>query len=146
MEIPTIANLVVNGKRAVVEVEVDGTTYQIRPLTIGERAQIKALSGRALGLKVNTGTLATEVEVNTEELLKATELQNVHILAAGLSVEKQLTSDEVSTWLLPGKVVQKLVEEILRISELSIDDIAPFRLFGAGATARTADSQSGGKD
>lgn len=126
-----VAQLITSAKPSK-QVELgNGYTATIRPLTIAELNEVRGIAWGAIDI---TGSFAPhnnnpQATINAGKLAQVLGEQQLKILQYGLSVNKNYTLDEIKQLVLPQEIADKLVDEILKISNAQRELVQPFRLF-----------------
>ncbi len=133
----TIQGLLVEGKKYTEDVETSVGTFQIRALSWGEKAEIQSASMAGIKTKTKADIFSEKAEQSGAEAdvdIDFTVMQKQQwetkfkVLAYGLSVNKQrYTPDTVKKVSLSTTVFDLLHARILAISEVTPDELEPFR-------------------
>jgi len=148
MEDVILESLVINGKEHGEPVETELGVFYVRPLTIGEKAILKAMPFKSLGdisaLTDGKGTIPKDinVSVNIASMQEKQVEQRILTLAYGLSCKgKKFTSENIKQWTIAEKILDVIYEKILKISEVSIASLQPFSAIIRGSGASIPDSE-----
>jgi len=119
---------VLKGKDYTETVEISIGTFNIRPLTIGEKATIKSLSLKDIKATGKVNDSNPEIQVDLKTQSEQASLADFSLIACGLSCENEKWSvAEVKQIKITDDDVTKLVNAILNISHAEVGDILPFR-------------------
>ena len=124
------------GKQATEEVEIQGETYTIRPLTSGELAKLQSIEKKGFTMKVGvtpqgqrkTVTTNTDVDINAGEFNEQQAEAMYHAIAWSLSVEDEEIDPNLIRQL-PVGIPEDLFEKIVEISNLSDKDLTIIKTF-----------------
>jgi hypothetical protein len=133
----TIQGLLQEGNNYTEDVETSKGVFQIRPMTLGEKAeiQVNSMAGVKAGAKTDAfskdgkGELSeADVNIDLTEMQKAQWEAKFKVLAYGLSTGKQrYNSDTIKRVSLTTADVDTLYQRIMAISEVTPDELVPFR-------------------
>lgn len=150
----TLESLLVNGTKHAEEVETSVGTFQVRPLSKGERDTVKSIGQRGIRTDMDmpvreamqnrndkSAGLPQSVKINLdmETLTASSDAAQNQLVAFGLSVEsKSYKPRDVERARLSDDDFNLLVGKILEISDMKLEDVEFFREFGI------SDSDTGG--
>lgn len=149
----TIQGLLAQGNKYTEDVETSKGVFQIRPMTVGERAEIQVNSMAGIKSKTtadifsdNPEKLGAEADVDIDFTAMQTAQweAKIKVLAYGLSVGKQsYKPDTIKKVCLTNSDVDILHKSIMAISEVTPDELVPFRQDGEGKSDGPGDVDGG---
>jgi len=148
-----LSSLLINGAAHVELIETEIGVFGVRPLTNGERAQVKARRGMGLKQKTRVDPVtgqpsgAIDMEIDLEKSELADEEAKFLALAFGLSVEGESYSvRDIKRWTAPEGVLDTLYERICEISGMASSPQEQLKeLFRDGGGGATGEPGGGGE-
>ena len=124
-------SLVINGSNHIEPVETEIGLFKVRPLTIGERSQIKAMAWRAISARKDKKSQLDkpdmDISLSMDAVKESQDEQRFMVLAKGLSCNgKEFEIEQIKSWIIKESILDLLFDRILAISEVSIEDLKPF--------------------
>ncbi|MEE9304002.1 MAG: hypothetical protein V3U84_09460, partial [Thiotrichaceae bacterium] len=125
--------------------------FEVRPLSLGEQSEVKALEQRGVSVKASgsnkrkgedIGPDSTEAIVNNELMVKGQEEAKMTRVAYGLSVDKKrYTAETIKKLKLPRMIFEDVNAQIKTISEVGEPIVKPFLIHDSGAENGNADTE-----
>lgn len=134
-KIISIQSLLVNGAEHVETVETEIGDFEYRPLTKGERDQIKAVKLRGIVTSAKATKMEgienmspnASIDVDLEKMSTAEDEAFNLTLAYGLSVkDKIITVDDIKKLAVKNEILNIVFKAINEISGIGEDDLRPF--------------------
>ena len=125
------------GIEATETITIEGEEVEIRPLTSGELSQLQTIEKKGFVMKVGVGakgkrtsveTSNTDVDINAGEFTKYQSEALYKAVAWGLSVDGETVKPE-QVEQLPAGVPEKIFTEIVRISNITNNDLTIIKNF-----------------
>ena len=132
-----IIDKLVLGTKAIETITINDEEINIRPLSSGELSKLQVIEKKGFSMKVGLGaqgkrtnvqTSNTDVDINAGEFTKYQSEALYKAVAWGLSIDGEtVTPEQVEQ--LPAGVPETIFKEIVRISNLSKDDLTIIKNF-----------------
>ena len=125
------------GIEATETITIEGEEVEIRPLTSGELSQLQTIEKKGFVMKVGVGakgkrtsveTSNTDVDINAGEFTKYQSGALYKVVAWGLSIDGETVKPE-QVEDLPAGVPEKIFTEIVRISNITNNDLTIIKNF-----------------
>ena len=132
-----IIDKLVLGTKAIETITINDEEIMIRPLSSGELSKLQVIEKKGFSMKVGLGaqgkrtnvqTNNTDVDINAGEFTKYQSEALYKAVAWGLSVDGETVNPE-QVEQLPAGVPETIFKEIVRISNLSKDDLTIIKNF-----------------
>ena len=132
-----IIDKLVLGTKAIETITINDEEIMIRPLSSGELSKLQVIEKKGFSMKVGLGaqgkrtnvqTNNTDVDINAGEFTKYQSEALYKAVAWGLSVDGETVNPE-QVEQLPAGVPEQIFKEIVRISNLSKDDLTIIKNF-----------------
>ena len=132
-----IIDKLVLGTKAIETITINDEEIMIRPLSSGELSKLQVIEKKGFSMKVGLGaqgkrtnvqTNNTDVDINAGEFTKYQSEALYKAVAWGLSVDGETVKPE-QVEQLPAGVPEQIFKEIVRISNLSKDDLTIIKNF-----------------
>jgi len=128
-----IIKALIQGTDQVESVETEVGTFQIRPLSLGEKSEISAIPMKGLNAGTKGNPLDAEpqdieIKIDMSELQRGEDEIKFLAVAYGLSIEKEtITPDQVKAMKIKSEVLDIIFGAISKISEIDEAELLPFR-------------------
>jgi hypothetical protein len=132
-----IIDKLVLGTKAIETITINDEEIMIRPLSSGELSKLQVIEKKGFSMKVGLGaqgkrtnvqTNNTDVDINAGEFTKYQSEALYKAVAWGLSIDGETVNPE-QVEQLPAGVPEQIFKEIVRISNLSKDDLTIIKNF-----------------
>lgn len=132
-----IIDKLVLGTKAIETITINDEEIMIRPLSSGELSKLQVIEKKGFSMKVGLGaqgkrtnvqTNNTDVDINAGEFTKYQSEALYKAVAWGLSIDGETVNPE-QVEQLPAGVPETIFKEIVRISNLSKDDLTIIKNF-----------------
>jgi hypothetical protein len=132
-----IIDKLVLGTKAIETITINDEEIMIRPLSSGELSKLQVIEKKGFSMKVGLGaqgkrtnvqTNNTDMDINAGEFTKYQSEALYKAVAWGLSIDGETVNPE-QVEQLPAGVPEQIFKEIVRISNLSKDDLTIIKNF-----------------
>ena len=144
-EILDIRSLIANGINHSEFVETEIGQFEIRPLSMGEKAEIEAMG--ASGLKTSAKAdgrnpnMDAIISIDMSAIKQAENEARFKTLAYGLSTKNKtaLKVEDIKKLVIKEEVIEQVYKRICEISELNAEGLLPFREITSKLSANYGD-------